>query len=398
MTIEIMQREQMVAAAWQQSDVSGHEKAARDTGATVSIRDLEKAYGSVGAVCRVNLDIKGGEFISLLGPSGSGKTTILMMLAGFVTPDAGSIHMAERDVTVVPANRRNVGMVFQRYALFPNMTVFENIAFPLKMRRISRRDIVERVEETLALVKLTGYGERRPSQLSGGQQQRVALARAIVFRPPVLLMDEPLAALDKKLRQAMQIELKRLQEALGSTVIYVTHDQEEALTMSDRVAVLNHGRLEQIASPEQLYRRPANNFVADFIGKMNFLEGEYLGSDGKHATVQLSPVAKVTVTNDPDDFGSGLPHHRQLRIAVRPEHLRLAPRGEGGDHAIPVRLETTIFVGSFHICLVSIVGRDDSPLQVQIPASGSALQFRAGDPADLIVDEDAARIFPAARS
>jgi mannopine transport system ATP-binding protein len=289
----------------------------------VSIQAVEKRYGAVPAVCGVTLEAKAGEFLSLLGPSGSGKTTILMMIAGFEIPDAGAIAIGSRDVTHTPANRRGVGMVFQRYALFPHMTVADNIAFPLRMRAMASRDIATRVDEALALVRLEGYGQRRPGELSGGQQQRVALARATVFRPPVLLMDEPLAALDKKLRQAMQLEVRRLQRQLGITVLYVTHDQEEALTMSDRIAVLNDGRLEQVGSPEDLYERPASAFVADFIGETNFLYGEVVSVEDQQCSVRLANGAVVRGAAAEPQLVVG----KAARLAVRPERLLLDAAG-----------------------------------------------------------------------
>jgi putative spermidine/putrescine transport system ATP-binding protein len=223
------------------------------------------------ALDSVDLDIKSGEFLTLLGPSGSGKTTLLMAIAGFNRPDAGSIRFGEDEMILAPPHRRNVGMVFQSYALFPHMTVAENVAFPLKLRGVDARESAERVAEALATVQLDSFGERGINQLSGGQRQRVALARAFVFRPRILLMDEPLSALDKKLREQMQIELKHLHEQLGVTTVYVTHDQREALTMSDRIAVINHGRLAQIDTPQVIYNQPANAFVADFIGESTML-------------------------------------------------------------------------------------------------------------------------------
>jgi mannopine transport system ATP-binding protein len=248
-------------------------------GEAISLRGLHKAYCALPVVRDVSFEIAAGEFVSLLGPSGSGKTTILMMIAGFETPNDGQIVIGERDITYLAPNRRNVGMVFQRYALFPHMSVAQNVAFPLKMRGVAKREIPERVARILDLVQLGAYAQRYPQQLSGGQQQRVAVARALVFEPPVLLMDEPLSALDKKLRESMQFEIKSLQQRLGVTVIYVTHDQEEAMTLSDRVAVIDRGELVQIGAPADLYQRPRTPFVADFIGRMNFLDGEYLGSD-----------------------------------------------------------------------------------------------------------------------
>ncbi len=245
-----------------------------DRSPPVTIRGLGKRYGTTTALHDVQLDVRPGEFVTLLGPSGSGKTTLLMILAGFVRPDAGSVKVGEEEIVVMPPHKRNVGMVFQNYALFPHMNVFGNIAFPLRQRRVDRKEIAERVHRVLELVQLGGLASRRVDQLSGGQRQRVALARAIVFEPRILLMDEPLSALDKRLREQMQIEIRHLHERLGMTTIYVTHDQREAITMSDRIAVMNLGRIVQLDTPEQLYVRPRTRFVAEFIGESSLLPVE----------------------------------------------------------------------------------------------------------------------------
>jgi ABC-type Fe3+/spermidine/putrescine transport system ATPase subunit len=243
------------------------------TSATIKLDNVTKTFdGRVLAVDGVTLDIAAGEFFSLLGPSGCGKTTSLRMIAGFELPDSGRVHVAGRDITDLPVHKRDMGMVFQSYALFPHRTVAENVAFGLRMREVPKPDIERRVKAALAQVALTGLEERKPAQLSGGQQQRVALARALVVEPPVLLCDEPLGALDRKLRQQMQFELKELQKRLGVTLVFVTHDQEEALAMSDRIAVMNHGRVEQVGAPTEIYERPRTRFVADFIGEINILE------------------------------------------------------------------------------------------------------------------------------
>ncbi|MFT6642244.1 MAG: putative spermidine/putrescine transport system ATP-binding protein, partial [Flavobacteriaceae bacterium] len=248
-----------------------------ETALPIHIKSLTKKYGSMYALDSVSLDIKSGEFLTLLGPSGSGKTTLLMAIAGFNRPDSGSIKFGDSEVILTPPHKRNVGMVFQSYALFPHMSVAENIAFPLKLRGVKSEESAERVNEALTTVQLDGLGDRGIEQLSGGQRQRVALARAFVFRPRILLMDEPLSALDKKLREQMQIELKHLHEQLGVTTVYVTHDQREALTMSDRIVVINHGKLVQIDTPKAIYNKPANAFVADFVGESTILP---LESDG----------------------------------------------------------------------------------------------------------------------
>ena len=243
------------------------------TSAAIKLDRVTKTFdGKVVAVDEVTLDIAAGEFFSLLGPSGCGKTTSLRMIAGFEHPDSGRVHVGGRDITDLPVHRRDMGMVFQSYALFPHRTVAENVAFGLRMREVPRSEIDRRVQAALAQVALTGLEDRKPSQLSGGQQQRVALARALVVEPPVLLCDEPLGALDRKLRQQMQFELKELQKRLGVTLVFVTHDQEEALAMSDRIAVMHKGRVEQVGSPTEIYERPRTRFVADFIGEINILE------------------------------------------------------------------------------------------------------------------------------
>jgi putative spermidine/putrescine transport system ATP-binding protein len=243
------------------------------TSAAIKLDQVTKTFdGRVMAVDSVTLDIAAGEFFSLLGPSGCGKTTSLRMIAGFEHPDSGRVHVGGRDITDLPVHRRDMGMVFQSYALFPHRTVAENVAFGLRMRDVAKPEIERRVAAALAQVALTGFETRKPGQLSGGQQQRVALARALVVEPPVLLCDEPLGALDRKLRQQMQFELKELQKRLGVTLVFVTHDQEEALAMSDRIAVMNKGKVEQVGTPTEIYERPRTRFVADFIGEINILE------------------------------------------------------------------------------------------------------------------------------
>jgi spermidine/putrescine transport system ATP-binding protein len=253
----------------------------------VELREVSKRFGEVEAVHQVSLQIREGEFFSLLGPSGCGKTTTLRMIAGFERPDAGEILIRGQRMNEVPPFHRPVNTVFQHYALFPHMTVFENVAFGLEMKRLPREEIRRRVAEALRLVRLTGLENRYPRQLSGGQQQRVALARALVNRPAVLLLDEPLGALDLKLRKEMQLELKNLQHQVGITFIYVTHDQEEAMTMSDRIAVMNQGRVLQVGTPVEIYERPATRFVADFIGETNFLEGRLVAFEEGYARVEV---------------------------------------------------------------------------------------------------------------
>ena len=276
----------------------------------ITIRNITKTYGDVYALDDVSLDVKSGEFLTLLGPSGSGKTTLLMVLAGFTRPDCGSLQFGDKDVIRLSPHLRNVGMTFQSYALFPHMTVSGNVGYALKLRGVAKSERQSRIEQALETVQLEGFGSRRIHQLSGGQKQRVALARSIVFAPRILLMDEPLSALDKKLRDQMQIELRHLHERLGITTVYVTHDQREALTMSDRIAVVNHGRIMQLATPQDLYERPANRFVADFIGESTFLPVKKSGSEVKYGEMSLR-------TNNP------IPDASELLLMVRPERIQL---------------------------------------------------------------------------
>ena len=284
--------------------------------AEIRIENLTKKYGDFVALNNFSIYIQKGEFITFLGPSGSGKTTTLMLVAGFIFPTAGDIRIGDESIISKPANKRNLGIVFQNYSLFPHMTIADNIAFPLKMRKLDANDIKGKVKDALELVHLTDFGNRYPKQLSGGQQQRVALARALVFRPPILLMDEPLGALDKNLREAMQLEIKSIQERLHITTIYVTHDQSEALTMSDRIIVMNNGRVEQIGSPEDLYEYPANRFVAGFIGESNFLEGKVTRSDSEAHYITSDQGDEVKVPKDKD-----LSVGTRACIAIRPEKL-----------------------------------------------------------------------------
>ncbi|MCA1971349.1 MAG: ABC transporter ATP-binding protein [Caenispirillum sp.] len=284
----------------------------------INIRDVRKTYGSFVALDSVGLDIAPGEFLTLLGPSGSGKTTLLMILAGFIRPEAGSIQVDGEEILRKPPHLRDIGMVFQNYALFPHMTVAENVGYPLKLRKVKPDARRERAREALALVQLDHLMDRRIDQLSGGQRQRVALARAIVFEPKILLMDEPLSALDKKLREQMQIELKHLHDRLNMTTVYVTHDQREALTMSDRVAVMNQGRILQVAPPRDLYERPANRFVADFVGESNFLPVRY---DNGTASLDGRPLRLGDL---PPAGGAG------YSLLLRPEKLDIV-----GDETDP---------------------------------------------------------------
>ena len=320
-------------------------------GASVTLDHLEKRFNEVVAVDDVMLAIEPGEFITLLGPSGSGKTTTLMMIAGFEIPTGGEIYIDDDPIVTTPPFRRNIGMVFQNYALFPHMTVAENIGFPLKQRKIDKSTVARRVAEVLEIVSLPGYEGRYPRQLSGGQQQRIALARAIVFNPRVLLMDEPLGALDKKLRESLQLEIKRLHEELGITFIYVTHDQEEALVMSDRIAVMDHGRIVQLGTPVDLYDRPNSRFVASFIGESNFLDG-VAAEQSVAGVVQVQAGGATLRAMGQVDVRAG----SKVVIAVRPEKLSFREAGDGAaSHSLnhlsaTVREET--FIGEMRRYLV----------------------------------------------
>jgi putative spermidine/putrescine transport system ATP-binding protein len=298
--------------------------------ASVRLQGLSKSFaGAIKALDRVSLDIGAGEFFALLGPSGCGKTTTLRLVAGFETPDEGRIVVGGRDVTEMPVHRRDMGVIFQSYALFPHRTVAENVAFGLRMRKIPRQEIDRRVSAALAQVALTGLEGRRPAQLSGGQQQRVALARAIVIEPPVLLCDEPLGALDRRLRQQMQFELKQLQKQLGVTLLFVTHDQEEALALSDRIAVMNAGRIEQVGAPAEIYERPRTRFVADFVGEINIIDGTW--SAGRLLAADGWAMPAPTAGRD----GPGA-------IAIRPERIMMTAPPAG---LLLGRIVTANFLG-----------------------------------------------------
>ncbi|WP_420394341.1 ABC transporter ATP-binding protein [Acuticoccus sp.] len=312
------------------------------SGQALSLQGLTKYYGSLAAVKDVDLDIAEGRFLTILGPSGGGKTTVLMAIAGFVEPSAGTILLGGRDITGLPPDKRNFGMVFQGYALFPHMTVAENLWFPLRVRGVSRADSASKVAAALDLVQMSHLGERYPAQLSGGQQQRVALARAMVFEPALLLLDEPLSALDKKLRSELQWELKSLHERLGTTFIYVTHDQEEALSMSDEVVIMREGRIEQRGEPAELYERPATRFVADFLGKSNFITGTVEGADGgefRYAADGATFVQQATAAVEPG---------RDVVISLRPEKLAITPRAAPPETAnrLEGRVAAVNYLGS----------------------------------------------------
>src|SRR3954451_937617 len=354
--------------------------------AAIGLVGVSKRFGTHAAVDDVSLEIAEGEVFSLLGPSGCGKTTTLRMVAGFELPDRGRVVLKGNDVTDVPANRRPVNMVFQQYALFPHMSVYDNVAFGLKVKRVPRAEHGERVQEMLRVVSLEGFDRRRARQLSGGQQQRVALARALVNRPAALLLDEPLGALDVKLRKHMQLELKRIQHDLGTTFVYVTHDQEEALAMSDRIAVMNGGQVEQIGSPREIYTRPQTAFVADFIGSLNVLELTIDELVGDYAVTRLDEGQRVGVA-----AGPGRRVGDAVRVATRPEQVRLSPASAAspdGGSFLRGRIAEVVFLGmytQFHVA--TRAGRvishrmADEPLAALEPGTDVVLEWQAEDAA-----------------
>ena len=339
---------------------------------SVILEGVCKSFGEVMAVDNVDLEIAEGEFFSLLGPSGCGKTTTLRMIAGFEFPTSGTLLIDGIDVATVPANRRNVNMVFQNYALFPHLSVFENVAFGLRVKGVTSTDVEQRVREALGMVQLEGMHLRRPDQLSGGQQQRVALARALVNRPSVLLLDEPLGALDQKLRKEMQFELKRLQREVGITFIYVTHDQEEALTMSDRIAVMNRGRVLQVDDSTTLYDRPATRFVAGFIGTSNILRGQFRGTSSGLAEFDVPGIGTVRAS----EVETPAPDSWSL-LMIRPERLRLGAPSED-ENSAKGTLEDATFVGNDLLYTVKLPDENSVVVRGQNQGPEGRLAVRVG--------------------
>jgi spermidine/putrescine transport system ATP-binding protein len=330
----------------------------------VRLERVSKHFGDVAAVDDLSLDIAEGEFFSMLGPSGCGKTTTLRMIGGFEEPTLGTVYLGGRDVTDLPPYKRDVNTVFQSYALFPHLNVFDNVAFGLRRKKVPKDEVERRVKESMALVDLVGFGERKPPQMSGGQQQRVALARALVNSPKVLLLDEPLGALDLKLRKQMQLELKRIQQEVGITFIYVTHDQEEAMTMSNRLAVMRHGRIEQLGPPEDVYENPATEFVAGFLGASNLLEGEVKDTSDGISTVLLSAGGSMRVPSAriPSDATG------RIKVGVRPEKISIR-RGGGeappGHNAITGTVTMSTYIGVNHQYKVEAPGGTIMTVYVQ---------------------------------
>ncbi len=344
-----------------------------ETEAFVQFADVQKSYdGETLVVKNLNLDIEKGEFVTMLGPSGSGKTTCLMMLAGFETATHGDIILDGNPINNVAPHKRDIGMVFQNYALFPHMTVAENLAFPLQVRKKDKADVEQRVQRALDMVELGAFGNRRPGQLSGGQQQRVAVARALVFEPKLVLMDEPLGALDKQLREQMQYEIKHIHETLEVTVVYVTHDQSEALTMSNRIAVFNDGIIQQLAPPEELYELPDNAFVAQFIGENNRLVGTVTGFTGKNCTVAVEgggniEALAVNVRSEGE----------KTTLSLRPERVFVRPEPGSCPNIFDATVEELIYLGDHVRTRVTLLGHDD--FIIKIPNSAGHQHLKTGE-------------------
>jgi len=349
----------------------------------INLEELTKRFGEVAAVDGIDLEMPGGEFFTMVGPSGCGKTTTLRMIAGFERPTSGRIVLDGVDVADVPPHKRNVNTVFQSYALFPHLDVAGNVAFGLKYKRLTKEEQRQRVAEALALVQLTDYGKRKPSQLSGGQQQRVALARALVLTPQVLLLDEPLGALDARLRKDLQVELKALQAELGITFVFVTHDQEEALTMSDRVAVMSGGHVEQAGTPREIYEEPATLFVADFLGVSNLLSGEAEADGPGACMLRVGERVLRAATGATASRGA-------VKAMIRPERVVVEPAETPGDNRLPGLVERAVYVGPTHELHVRVIG--GSLLKATIPNDGSALAHAEGSAVTLHLPADAVRV------
>jgi len=338
----------------------------------VKFDKVDKSYdGKVLVVKDLNLDINEGEFITMLGPSGSGKTTCLMMLAGFETPTNGEIYLDSKPISRIPPHKRGIGMVFQNYALFPHLTVYENLAFPLKVRKLSKDEIDKKVDKALSMVSLSGFEKRMPNQLSGGQQQRVAVARSLVFDPQLVLMDEPLGALDKNLRESMQYEIKHIHENIGVTVVYVTHDQSEALTMSSRIAVFNDGKVQQLSSPDKLYEEPVNSFVAEFIGENNTFSGEVTDISGGKCKVKLASGTEI-ISNPIRVKSKG----EKTKVSLRPERAIIDP-GEKMDNKHKGKIEEIIYHGDHARVRLNLLGNKEFILKV--PNSSARMDIKRGN-------------------
>jgi putative spermidine/putrescine transport system ATP-binding protein len=362
-----------------------------NTSEFIRFTSVKKSYDGDSYVVRgLDLSVAQGEFLTLLGPSGSGKTTSLMMLAGFEAPSAGEIHLDGRRIDQVPAHQRNIGVVFQNYALFPHMSVSDNVAFPLRMRGVNGADIARQVKRALDMVRLVGLEQRRPGQLSGGQQQRVALARAMVFEPKLVLMDEPLGALDKQLREHMQIEIKALHRRLGINIVYVTHDQSEALTMSDRVGVFNEGVMQQLAPPDELYESPSNLFVAQFIGENNTLTGKVIEIAGDRCLLRCADGTVLKARSAPG-LGVGEP----AALSLRPEKVRLLPDGQDASdrlNAVPASVVDLVYHGDHTRLCLTVCGAPD--FLMRLPHDQALPSLKAGARLTIGWEADRCRALP----
>src|SRR6266571_2354538 len=354
------------------------------SGGRIELVSLTKRFTEIAAVDSIDLTIASGEFFSLLGPSGCGKTTTLRLIAGFEQPTAGRILLDDVDVSGIPPHKRNVNTVFQSYALFPFLTVFDNVAFGLRNRRVDRKEIERRVNEALDLVHLGSFAKRRPGQLSGGQQQRVALARALVLQPAVLLLDEPLGALDAKLRRSLKVELKALQEQVGITFLYVTHDQEEALTMSDRLAVMRHGKIVQIGDPHEVYEEPADTYVADFLGVSNLMEVDMIEL-GPGRRCQLKLGDSVLQAEHGGDGATG-----RSRAVIRPERVRVEEFGSEGPNRVPAMVERLVYLGSATQVILRLAAGPD--LQALLQNDGTGERLAQGTPVHVFLAPEALRV------
>ncbi|MEX0983824.1 MAG: ABC transporter ATP-binding protein [Actinomycetota bacterium] len=354
-------------------------------GGEVTLVDLVKRFGDFTAVDGLNLRMPPGEFFSMLGPSGCGKTTTLRMIAGFERPTEGQILLDGADMASTPPHKRSVNTVFQNYALFPHLTVEKNVAFGLKYQDASKTEQKDRVGKILELVRLNGFEHRRPNQLSGGQQQRVALARALILNPEVLLLDEPLGALDAKLRKALQIELKAIQEEVGITFIYVTHDQEEALTMSDRIAVMSAGRVEQVGPPKEVYEEPSTAYVADFLGVSNLMDAQAAGATDGGCRVNLGEFELIAGQGEGSTVGD-------CRITIRPERVSIDAAGTSGENRVPAMVERMVYVGSTLQIIVHLAS--GQTIQAWTPNDGDADPHRSGDAVTAHFPREALRVLP----
>jgi spermidine/putrescine transport system ATP-binding protein len=351
----------------------------------IRLEELRKEFEGHVAVDGIDLDMPPGEFFTLLGPSGCGKTTTLRMIAGFERPTSGRILLDGNDVAKVPPHKRNVNTVFQSYALFPHLDVARNVAFGLKYQRATKAEQAQRVGEALELVKLTGFAGRKASQLSGGQQQRVALARALVLRPRVLLLDEPLGALDARLRKGLQVELKALQAELGITFIFVTHDQEEALTMSDRVAVMNEGNVEQAGPPQEVYEEPSTVFVADFLGVSNLLEAEAVGPDGDACAVRVGE--RMFRARQGATKARG-----EVRLMIRPERIELQPHAVDGDNKLPGMIERLVFLGGSYEVHIRVLGGELMRTTISNDGKPRGVRLEEGEAVSLHLPPESLRV------